>query len=1372
MLRTHAYIGKLILLVVACNAYFISYADESTNFIHLSAEVGRQQTTATNVIEDSVGYLWLNSHMGILRFDGYDYRPYSFSEIFGKEALPSSILGIRKDSKGDIWCVSKKGAVSKLMPSGKFVLQPSSLDLLPEHLDFESFNIGKSRLWLGSNFGTVKGLSVSDSTNILFDIHSPFETISSISEENNNIIWFSTNKGRIFKGNTLTMDLTELQGPFNNQYHTVILTTDKNGNLWIGTELYGLFFYNLKTNTYTHYHNKSKIPHYIPTNMIIRIFRDSKGIIWAGTDGGGLYSVNPESGQIKVFNHSKTNKFSLQSNTVIGIGETNNNDIWIFTNYGNINILPNESTTVGYHSGSISGAPTRVLSILKTKNKNLWIGTDGEGLTVVDKNGYPINQFVAGTKNSNGLTGNYIQAMTEDKQGNIWIGSYLNGLIFYRAETSKFSSVKAVDKTGEIATDVRSLFIDKKDRLWVGSNVGIFVFSSAGKQIAFFPHNKNGLKGSIAEIFIEDEFGNLWIGMFNGGICLLQEENILENSTFTTYNLSDSKNQAENSVTHGVADKNGHLYLVNSSSKLIKFDLAKKEAEPIEGFTNEELQNVSAVLAPDSNSLWVSRNNGISHLDLSTMQEYFYAWKNGTIKGNFLSGSATKDNDRILYFGGVEGLNYFDPSQMKTSKKELRLRINQLQVVNRDANEIIPDQLTQGIEHVKSIEFNHKQTSFSFHFAVINDHLDPNYFYAYRLKGFDKNWIISDNSRVATYTNIPYGEYTFEVKASSKRNVWDIKQQTIQVKILSPLWRRWWAYSIYAIVFLFISLFVIRYSIMWARLKKKLLLEEWQNEKNKELYAMKMNFFAKMSHEIQTPLTLILSPIENMIERAEGNLLLSQRLQVIKNNANRLSRIALELMTIRNKELDKLQVKAGLYNVSKDIDKVALSFMEQARFKQIDFNVEGTINNEIMLWYDKEKLEHILYNLLANAFKFTPREGKITLTLEENKDLQQVFIKIADTGIGIPESDLDNIFNLFYQSKDGKVIGGTGIGLALTKELITLHKGNIDVVSTVNKGTTFTISLPLGNDHLKSDEIVTSTESMDQKDRDPVPVTLSEENEFVTNEDKKNLLVVEDNYEMLIFLRDIFNSLYNVRVAQNGMEALDSIAKSKPDIILSDVMMPIMDGIALCKSLKEKQSTRHIPIILLTTKNTTSSKLEGLEFGAIEYINKPFNVKELRLRVKNILEAQKRFIEQYRAEILTNSKDIEVESPDEKFIESVLLELENNFEDPEFRLESLATPLNMSYSNIYRKFQSLTGKTLVDFVRSFRLKKAASILMKYNYTISEIAFRVGFNDPKYFSKCFKKEFNLTPKQFKAKAADVSSEKSNDQTGKQTNQNDL
>ncbi|MBS2211115.1 response regulator [Carboxylicivirga mesophila] len=1340
---------NIIIVFISLNNTTNSNASELANFIHLTAEVGRKQTIITNVVEDSLGYLWMESKMGILRFDGYDYKHYSNNQIFGFDGYTSSILGITKDSKGQIWFVSKNGKISKLLNSEHFEQRKLGYLHLKDKSELTCMQMTEKRLWVGTNRGAVLGLNLKDSSKITFDILTPNESIISVSKADNNTIWFSTNKGRVFNGNLSTKEFVELKLPRSNQYNNVMLTTDINGNLWIGTELFGLYFYDTKSSTFKQLNNKSNASRFVPSNMIITIFNDRQGIIWAGTDGGGLYRIDPQTHNLKVYNHSKANQFSLQSNTVIGISQSKNDDIWVFTNYGNINILPAESSTIGYHSGSISGSPSRILSVLKTRSNKLWLGTDGEGITIIDENGVPQRQYLAGTKTANGLPGNYIQAMQEDKQGNIWIGTYLNGLAIYDDKTGFFSHVPTSNYTDQPSTDIRSLYIDKQERIWAGSNTGIFIFSKDAKQLAYFPKNKNGLIGDIAEVFMEDENSNIWIGMFGGGIAQFIEAEDLNKSTFINHNISISNTSVENSVYNGVADKLGNLYLINSNSELIKFNIASKKVVLIEGFTNDKLSQVLSITMTDKDNIWTSRTDGIAHIDLANKEYYKYTQKNGTLKGGYLTGSVYNDKNKILYFGGVDGVNFFDPSLMKTQRTKHHLYINHLTIINRDAQQLIPNQLTEGIEHLESITLKPNHNSFTIQFSVIDDYLEPDYYYAYRLKGFDNNWMANDNQRTATYTNIPPGEYTFEVKAGSTRNEWDIAPQSLTIKILTPIGFRWWAITLYIILAVVIGYVIIRYSLLWTRLKRKLMMEEWQNEKNKEVYAMKMNFFAKMSHEIQTPLTLILSPLENMIERAEGNLLLSQRLKIIRNNAKRLSKIAYELATIRNKEVGKLKIKASRNNLAQEIDNIALSFKEQAQYKRINFNTEGVSNQKIWVWYDKDKIEHVVYNLLTNAFKFTQPEGDITLTISEDTSLNAAVITVSDTGIGIPQKDLQKIFDLFYQSPDGERIGGTGIGLALCNELVALHKGEISVRSQVNKGTSVTIYLPLGNQHFSSKEIVPVQVENKNIVQTKIETSDNQRAEQPTNDkNKKNIMLVEDNYEMLMFLEDSFRPDYNVCSVQNGKEAINSIGKFTPDLIISDVMMPLMDGITLCKTLKQEKNTRHIPIILLTTKHAVSSKLEGLKFGAIEYINKPFIVKELLLKVNNILSSQENLIEKYRTDILTNSKEIEVDSPDEVFLESILRELENNFEDPDFRLEELASKLNMSYSNTYRKFQTLTGKTLVDFLRSFRLQKAASLLEKYNFTIAEIAFRVGFNDPKYFSKCFKKEYQKTPREYK------------------------
>ena len=501
-----------------------------------------------------------------------------------------------------------------------------------------------------------------------------------------------------------------------------------------------------------------------------------------------------------------------------------------------------------------------------------------------------------------------------------------------------------------------------------------------------------------------------------------------------------------------------------------------------------------------------------------------------------------------------------------------------------------------------------------------------------------------------------------------------------------------------------------------------------------------------MSHEIQTPITLVLGPIEEMIKRAEhnGDLLLKQRLNIISYNAKRLSRIARELTLVRNEELGRLKLLVTKNNLYKNIQDISISFKEIARNKKIDFAVSCP-QNLSMVWYDKGKFEHIVYNLLSNAFKFTPKNGNIQLNVTPDNSKQKIKISISDSGSGIEKEELEKIFELFYQSNTGRKRRGSGIGLALTKEIIDLHKGKIDVKSSSNDGTVFEVTLPISVDaYNESERIITiDSENLDSNE--------SVIEQKTPNEYKKTILIVEDNYDLQMFLKKLLENQYNILLACDGIEGFQYAKNYLPNLILSDIMMPKMDGIQMCKKLQKDNLTQHIPIMLITAKNSTYSKIEGLKSGAMEYINKPFNTNELLLKIKNIIISKEHIISKYRKEILSQPKVKLKKSQDEIFLENLVANINLKIEDSNLKIEDLAESLDMSYSSLYRKCQLLTGKSIVDFIRVVRLKKAAVLITKYGYNISQASYKAGFNDPKYFSKSFKKYFKKTPSNFRKEA---------------------
>ncbi|MEE9364110.1 MAG: ATP-binding protein [Cellulophaga sp.] len=1341
----------LLCIFIACS--YTLLGQNNKNFRHLSPRLDNGVVTVSNTIQDPIGNIWMVCGNGILVYDGYYYTLIKKSTIFPKIKYNDNIEDIITDADKNVWIISYFGLITKYNAiNGQF---EDITSLLKPDDNIVAIVAQKKSLWMASKNGNVYLYhnATIDSITTIPNMGSSVDNINDIVIGKTKELYVSTKEGKLFNYSLKASKLTEINGSFSNYPGGLVLATDNYNRLWIGTETQGLFIYDIASKQFIQNSFFKKKRYNINKEMFITLFHDSDGFIWGGTDGGGLYKINSLNGKIELFTRQDgTNEFSLSSNTILNLSEDKHKNLWISTNYGNLNVLPSSNTTISYHSGSKKGTPLRILSVYKSTTGVLWAGTDGTGLTKIIQN--PDGSTIT-TQYFNNLflnKGFYVQSITEDDQTNIWFGTYKNGLWHYNSKTDKFKKIEIYNSKQQKATDVRTVFSDSKERIWISSNVGIAVYASNLKLLATFDNNSNGINGSIGESILEDENGVIWLGQYNGGLFNLNENsNDLSKSTFTNHLYNNQKNKSEfHSVKSMSLGGPNELWLINHYGKLLKFNTKTNTYNNLDHIKAIKGQTFVAIIKEDSNHLWISSFNGISHLDIKNSTLKTYDTTDGLQDNTFLSRSAFKDRYGTLYFGGIMGLNYFNPKYLTKKESLATLHINSIEILNQPADSLIPTQIKTGIFNVASLRLKYNQSSFSFRFSAIDNILNPKYYYAYRLKGFDEGWITNHSERIATYTNIPSGDYTFEVKAGTKKGLWDIPAKKIAIRIAQPLWNTTTAYILYLA-----CLALLVYGLQrWYGLRKKLLIEKINHKKENELNELKMHFFAKMSHEIQTPVTLILGPIENMLKRSDqnGNLLLKQRLNIILNNTKRLSRIARELTLIRNKELNRLRLTVTKNNLCKHIAEISLSFMELARKKQIDF-VVNCPKNLSETWYDKEKLEHVIYNLLSNAFKFTPKEGNIQLSVAPINSKKLLKLTVTDSGPGIPKEELDTIFELFYQSKEGKKNIGSGIGLALIKDITDLHRGTIKVNSTPFEGTIFTVTLPITEDAYAESERIQSNDP-----EEVLPRTIEKEESLTENEtinlSKKTILIVEDNYDLQTFLQDLLCRHYNILMADNGEEGYHYAKNNFPDLILSDIMMPKLDGIAMCKKLQKDKLTKHIPVILMTAKNSTHSKISGLESGAIEYINKPFNTNELLLKIKNIILSKEHIISKYRKEIISRPEVTLEKSQDEIFLENLVLHINSRLEDANFKIEELAESLNMGYSSLYRKCQSLTGHSLVDFVRLHRLKKAAILISKYGYNISEASYMTGFNDPKYFSKCFKKHFKITPGNFKKEAQEM------------------
>tara|TARA_R110002049_G_scaffold17731_2_gene68518 strand:+ start:48074 stop:52162 length:4089 start_codon:yes stop_codon:yes gene_type:complete len=1342
--------GVLLLALFLCTYLF---GQQPSNFIHLPFKLNNHNIKVTHTVQDSLGFVWLAHAEGISKYDGYNYEFISKDLIFKNDTTSDEVKKVFRDTKGVIWALSLNGQLSYLHKNGTFLsIDDSIIDFQKLH-EVNTVYEDDGNIWMATKKGSVYSYDhdqgILDSiTTVPVDAFG-LNKINSLVVRKSDQLVISTYKGPLFIYYLETRRLETLDLPYD---YTLadnnLLLLDKKNRLWIGSSYvdHDIVIYDFTKESFVQDEIINAKWRDQLNELFTTMYCDIHGFIWLGTDGNGLYKIDPDSGSLTIYKHNDLNEFSLSTNTIIGINEDLKNNLWVLTNYGDINILRNRNHQINYHSGSIQDRPARVLSSYRGKDGTLWIGTDGNGITKVTHEGRE-DQFFENSPDNKGF---YIHSINEDAKGNVWVATYKNGLWVGNSGNTEFSKVSLQNSKNIVALDVRFIFKDSRQRLWVTTDLGVYLFSDKDTLLAYFENGSAGLLGLISQSVVEDTSGTVWLA-YNGGGLFRFNENFkdLSKSSFTRFGHVEDRlisNKNYDIWSMATSDSEG-LWLVTVNGDLTKFDIADQKFEHIK--INGVYDNTvfRSVLLENRDNLWLGSTNGIWHLNLRDATSRVFQKSDELQDDSFMQRSAHKGSDGSFYFGGLNGVNYFKPNQVKKEKTVAKLFVEDIDILNQPAISVIPDQIKEGVEKIEELQLNHDQSSFSFRFLAIDNVLFSNYNYAYRLRGFNNNWIDSEKERLAAYTNIPPGNYVFEVKASSNNGEWDIAQKSIAITILPTLWKTPLAKFFYALLFV-----GLLYGIaVWIRLRNRVVADELQHKHERELYALKMDFFAKMSHEIQTPLTLILIPLENMLDRARksGNVILQQRLRLISNNANRLSRIVFELTSLRDKELERLVLRPAENNLIADLKEITGSFNEQATFKGISFNCSYP-SGEIKLWYDKDKIEHILFNLLSNAFKFTPKGGAIILDVIVEDWERHVKISITDSGPGIPRDELQNIFQLFYQSDAGKQKVGTGIGLALTKELVDLHHGKIDVKSDPVKGSCFSFSLPLDKNNRKSSEVDLTVKETIIDVADVGNDLMPENNAKGRAKLTKTILVVEDNYELQISLKDIFSDYYNVLLAENGEEGYALALEHNPDLIISDIMMPKMDGIEMSTKLQKNELTTHIPIILLTAKKTSKNKLLGLRSGAVEYIGKPFNINELVLKVNNIITRSDRIILKYKNDLITAPKSGSGKSQDEVFLEKLVELVENQMSDPDFKLEDLSADLNMSYSAIYRKFQALTGKKIVEFVRTMRLKKAAILIAECNYSVSEAAFLVGFNDPKYFSKCFKKEFGKNPGKLKGK----------------------
>ena len=1131
--------------------------------------------------------------------------------------------------------------------------------------------------------------------------------IQAILQQSPTRIWVATEGAGLFLINPKTKEIKNyLHSPSNpksiSSNYIRSLAMDSQNRLWIGT-FNDLNIYHEGTDSFASYSSNPVENGSLSQRSVRSIFMDSQGGMWLGTYFGGLNYYHPIRNRFKNIRNIPY-KNSLSDNVVSCIVEDKDKNLWIGTNDGGLNLynpitqrftsytLQEDESARGIGSNNIKAV------YVDEKKSLVYIGTHAGGLSILHRNSGQVENF---NQRNSQLVNENVYAILPDGEGNLWLGT-LSALVRFNPEQRSFTTIeKEKDGTPVVSKQITTLFRDSHKRLWIGGEEGLSVFKQEGLDIqkaSILP--VSNVTKLFTNCIYEASNGIIWVGTREGFYCFNEKDKQIKR-----YNTT---NGLPNNVVYGI-------------------------------------------LEDSFGRLWLSTNRGISCFNPETEKFRNFTESDGLQSNQFNTASYCRTSVGQMYFGGINGITTFRPELLLDNPYTPPVVITKLQLFNKVVR---PDDetgiLTKNISETKSITLKSWQTAFSIEFVVSNYISGQHNTFAYKLEGYDKEWYYLTDSRTVSYSNLPQGTYQFLVKAANSDGKWNPIPTALEIIVL-PIWyKTWWALLIFFATFAGFITFVFRFFWMRKSMEAQLEIERRDKEHQEEINQMKMRFFINISHELRTPLTLILTPLQEIINKISDRWTRNQ-LEYIQRNANRLLHLVNQLMDYRRAELGVFELKAKKGNAHQLIQDNFLFYDKLARHKKITYTLHSELEDKEVL-FDANYLELIVNNLLSNAFKYTESGQSITVTLKEENGW--LLLQVSDTGIGIPINKQGKIFERFYQIESEHV--GSGIGLSLVQRLIELHHGRIELDSEENKGSTFSVYLPQDLSVYKPSELASNNE---QNEEEQVYSTNSKamyfidtekvENESVESGDKKRgtILIVEDNNEIRRYLSNGLADLFNTLEAGNGEEALEKLKDNEVDVIVTDVMMPVMDGIKLCKNVKQNIRTCHIPVIILSAKTDIKDQMEGLQMGADDYIPKPFSLAILTTKIQNMMRTRRRMLDKYAKSLEVEPEKITFNAMDEALLKRAMAIVEKNMDNIEFSTDEFAREMNMSRSNLHLKLKAITGESTIDFIRKIRFNEAAKLLKDGRYTVAEVSVMVGFSTPSYFATSFKKYFGCLPTEY-------------------------
>ncbi len=1307
-------------------------ASDSLSVRYLGIDQGLSNNAVTCIYKDHHGFMWFGTYDGLNRYDGYSF--HVFRNIIGDSTslADNHIFCISSDNRNRIWAGGSKG-VSIYDPNRAVFFTPrfrkvNSSGAVPlVEGAYTAKSVGNTML-----VGTAhEGLIVfDDSSEIGKQIALPGKTDAGYAVPGieydyiRHEVWiFITDLG-LYKYDIGSKKLSLVASGLT-QCISIFARSD--GNLFVGNDA-GVF--KLGKHTFTRFDP-------VPEMTVRDMAEDPQHGLWIATDGNGLWYLPPGGNKALPLNLTGD---KINSNSIYNVYIDAEGRGWIGTLRGGVNVLERNNSlfkTISYQKGKAQDANDFILSFCEDDQSNLWVGTDGGGLRFWNRQKDEFTKYVH-TPDPGSISSNFITYITRDFKNDIWISTWFGGIDKLNKSGNTFSHYScynAAQRTDE--RNVWQVYEDSKRRLWASaSNRGhLYLYNRPADKFELFDDSLFDF-----QVLTEDKSGNLWGGNYTSLIRIDPEKK--RHSTFFIGYPVRSIHE----------DKDHNFWVGTEGGGLLLFDRDKGVFQQLT--TKDGLPNngILRILEDGKGNLWLSTYYGVCRFNPTLKTYRNFTQADGLQSNQFSFNAAMISRSGEFLFGGIKGFNIFYPDSIYDKSSVPRLFLTGLNIDNSPVEKETAYVTSRDRDIITSITVPFDKATLSFDFTALQYSNAANLKYAYRLQNWDKDWDIANNVRTANYSHLQEGEYKFYVRVMNADGVWNEEEQLLSVTVLPPWHRTWWAYLLYTAFAIGAIYGFIFYYRRQDRLRYEIKLALLEKQKEKELTERKISFFTHISHEFRTPLTLIVNPLKDLMTETDSTQI-QKKLVTVHRNARRLLSLVDQLLLFRKAESIEQQLHLSNFDLCETCNDVYLIFAQRAASKNINF-VFARPQDELFFCGDKEKIEIILFNLLSNALKYTPADGTVELSLVH--DDRQLCIVVKDSGCGIAENVRSRLFDAFYQAGNTEKASqaGFGIGLYVSQRLAAAHGGALSYVSAEGVGSTFTLSLPgkgitedYGEDEVRGDrqsiihelvEEVPDGREMDKENKSQVI------DKIISG--LPTMVVVDDDADLRGYIKEIFVHQFNIYETDDGISALEMIGKKLPDIVVSDVVMGKMDGIELCRKLKEDPVLAHIPIILLTGSSSEQSKLIGLECGAEDYVSKPFSKALIVARVQNILRSRSR-LQQYFFNTVTLKPTASIEADHKEFLERCIEIVEQHMDNPDFGVQIFCQEIGMSHPALYKRIKAISGLTINVFIRYLRLRKAAEMLINTSKTIVEVTYVTGFNDLKYFREQFSKLFGMTPSEF-------------------------